>query len=73
MKFIGSDGWIFVARGNKLEANKDEIIQTPLASDAKRLYNSRDHRINLRDCMKSRKDPGCPVEVGHRSISVAHS
>jgi predicted dehydrogenase len=72
VKFIGSDGWIFVARGNKLEANKDELVQTPLPNDAKRLYNSRDHRSNLLECMRSRKDPICPVEVGHRSISVAH-
>jgi len=72
VKFIGSDGWIFVARGNKLEADNEERIHTPLASDAKRLYNSRDHRVNLLDCMRSRKDPVCPVEVGHRSITVAH-
>ena len=72
VKFIGTDGWIYVDRGNKLESDKDERIHTPLPSDAKRLYNSRDHRVNLLDCMRSRKDPVCPVEVGHRSIALSH-
>jgi hypothetical protein len=31
-----------------------------------------DHVRNLLDCVRSRKDPVAPVEVGHRSASVCH-
>ncbi len=27
---------------------------------------------NFFECIRSRKDPICDVEIGHRSISVAH-
>lgn len=27
---------------------------------------------NFFDCIRTRKDPICDVEIGHRSISVAH-
>ena len=35
-----------------------------------RLYVSNDHYRNFLDCMRSREDPICPIEVGHRSNSV---
>ena len=40
--------------------------------DAERLYVSNDHRGNLFECMRTRKDPICAVEIGHRSASVCH-
>ncbi|NQV31403.1 MAG: gfo/Idh/MocA family oxidoreductase, partial [Phycisphaeraceae bacterium] len=36
-----------------------------------KLYESRDHKQNFLDCVKSRELTICPAEVGHRSISVA--
>jgi hypothetical protein len=59
VQFIGSDGWIFVARGTIL-ASKEELLQTPY------------HMGNFFDCLRTRKDPICDVEIGHRSITVAH-
>lgn len=71
VQFIGSDGWIFVARG-KLTASNDELLQKPLPEGAIKLYNSGNHMGNFFDSIKTRKDPICDVEIGHRSISVAH-
>ena len=71
VQFIGSDGWIFVARG-KLSASKEELLSTPLPESAVKLYNSGNHMKNFFDSVRSRKDPICDVEIGHRSISVAH-
>jgi hypothetical protein len=71
IQFLGTDGWVFVTRG-RIEASRPELIEEKLPADAVRLYKSDDHLRNFFDCVRSRKDPICPVEIGHRSISVAH-
>jgi predicted dehydrogenase len=71
IRFEGSDGWIWVNR-DKIEAAEREMLSTPLPEGAERLYFSNDHKGNFFDCMRTRKDPICPVEVGHRSASVCH-
>lgn len=71
VKFEGSDGWIWVTRGN-IEASRPEILQDPLPGNAKRLYASTDHMGNFFDCVRSRKAPICDAEVGHRSASICH-
>ena len=71
VKFIGTEGWIWVNRTN-LEASKDGIIETPLPDNAVRLEVSNDHMGNFFDCVRSRKDPISPVEAGHRSACVGH-
>jgi predicted dehydrogenase len=71
VKFIGSDGWIFVDRG-KIEASKPDILHEELPEGAVRLYVSKDHMGNFFECVRTRKDPICDVEIGHRSASVCH-
>lgn len=72
VKFIGDKGaWIFVTRG-RIEASKPELLADPLPDDAIRLYKSDDHMGNFFECVRSRKQPICDVEIGHRSISTAH-
>jgi len=71
VQFIGPDGWIFVSRGS-IKASNDELLQTPLPENAIKLYKSGSHMGNFFESMRSRKDPICDVEIGHRSISVAH-
>ena len=71
VQFIGSDGWIFVARG-AIKASSEELLQKPLPESAVKLYKSSNHMGNFFDSIRSRKDPICDVEIGHRSITVAH-
>jgi predicted dehydrogenase len=71
VKFVGSDGWIFVTRG-KIEASKPELLSEPLAKKKVALYVSENHMGNFFDCMRSRKAPICEPEIGHRSVSVCH-
>jgi uncharacterized protein YegP (UPF0339 family) len=71
VQFIGSDGWVFVARG-EIQASNEELLRTPLPEGAIKLYESKDHMGNFIESVRSRKDPICDVEIGHRSISVAH-
>jgi len=70
-KWYGESGkWIYVKRG-KLEANPSAVLKEVIGPDETKLYESRDHKQNFLDCVKSRKETIAPAEVGHRSISVA--
>lgn len=69
IKFTGTDGWIWVTRG-EINASDRSILGDELPAGAERVYESTDHRANFLECMRSRKAPICPAEVGHRSTSV---
>lgn len=71
VQFIGPEGWIFVTRG-AIKASQDELLSKPLPESAVKLYKSNNHMANFFESVRSRKDPICDVEIGHRSISVAH-
>jgi predicted dehydrogenase len=71
VKFIGSDGWIWVNRGD-LSASKDEILDTPLPDNKIALEVSQNHMRNFFDAVRSRKDPISKVEDGHRSAVIGH-
>jgi predicted dehydrogenase len=71
IQFIGPDGWIFVTRGS-IQASNEELLHNPLPEGAIKLYESSNHMGNFFDSVRSRKEPICDVEIGHRSISVAH-
>jgi predicted dehydrogenase len=71
IRFEGTDGWIWVTRGD-LRVSDDGLLTTPLSDDAAHLEVSGDHMGNFFDCVRSRKDPIARVEVGHRSASLCH-
>ncbi len=71
IKFIGSDGWIWVSRGI-IQASDRALLTEKLPESAPRVYVSNDHIGNFIDCIKTRKTPICPVSVGHRSASLCH-
>lgn len=71
LRFTGTDGWLWVNRGD-LKASKEEIIETPLPDSALKLEVSGNHMANFMDCVKSRKDPIAKVEEGHRSANIGH-
>lgn len=71
VKFEGGDGWIFVTRG-KIEASRPELLSEPLARKKDSLYVSDNHMKNFFDCVRSRQQPICEAEIGHRSVSVCH-
>jgi predicted dehydrogenase len=71
IRFTGTDGWIWVNRGD-LSASTDELYQTPLPDNAIKLEVSGNHMGNFIECVKSRKDPIAKVEDGHRSAVIGH-
>jgi hypothetical protein len=69
--FEGSDGWIFVTRG-EIKASDPALLKAELPSSAERLYVSNDHMGNFFECVRTRKAPICETAVGHRSVSMCH-
>ena len=70
--FEGEEGkWIFVSRG-RIAASAANLISDPLPATATRLQVSTNHMGNFIECLRSRQQPICNVNVGHRSVSVCH-
>ena len=67
--FEGSKGTLFVNRG-KLTADPASILNAVIGPGDEQVYRSRDHKGNLLDCVKTRRETCTPVEVGHRSGSA---
>jgi predicted dehydrogenase len=68
--WYGEKGWIHVNRG-RLDAEPKSVLDSVIGPDEIRLYKSTDHRGNFLDCIRTRSETVAPVEVAHRSISVA--
>lgn len=71
VQFIGSDGEITVNRG-KLESKPAEIIKITLTDKDVHLYASPGHQRDWLNCIRTRKQPICDVEIGARSVTVCH-
>jgi predicted dehydrogenase len=69
--FHGSDGTIFVSREEIIVA-PGRLAKAPLPEGGFRAYPSNNQRRNWIECVRSRKEPICPAEVGHRSATVCH-
>lgn len=74
LRFEGSDGWVGNTgwRGN-LEAEPKSILDSVIGPDEIHLYTEPggEHR-NFLDCVKSRREPYFPAEIGHRCCTVLH-
>jgi hypothetical protein len=71
VKFEGTEGWIFVTRGD-IQASDRALLEQELPASAARLPVSNDHTANFFEAVRSRAQPICDVEIGHRSASVCH-
>jgi myo-inositol 2-dehydrogenase / D-chiro-inositol 1-dehydrogenase len=86
IKYEGTEGWIFVTRGNyratasdpipqdqnnkALDASDPKILTSVIGPNETHLYVSESQHGNWLDCIKSRKEPISPVEIGHRACTV---
>jgi len=74
IRFEGTEGWIGNSRWRgPLEASSKSILDSVIGPDEIHLYTCRagEHR-NFLDCVRSRKAPYFPAEIGHRCCTVAH-
>lgn len=86
IRYEGTEGWIFVSRGNyqatpsdpeaqersnrALNASDPAILKSEIQENEIHLYESEEQHGNWLDCIQSRKEPISPIEIGHRACSV---
>ncbi|MBN2814654.1 MAG: Gfo/Idh/MocA family oxidoreductase [Bacteroidales bacterium] len=85
VRFEGSEGWIFVTRGNyaatssdptvpsdekPLQASNPAILTSTIGANEIHLTQSADHHLNWLNSIRTGKPNISPAEVGHRSTSV---
>ena len=66
----GGPGTLHVDRNNTLVSEPEDIAKEPIGDNDVHLYESPGHHRDWIDCIKSRKEPVAPVEVGHRSCTA---
>ena len=72
IRFIGEEGEVRVSRGDKFETDPAPLKDIVLKPSDTRLYDSSDHRKDWLNSIKTRKQPICSVEVGHRTATICH-
>lgn len=85
IKFEGTEGWIFVTRGNyqatasdpvnpdgskPLDASDPKIIKSVIGPNEFHLPVSSNHHLNWLESIRDNKAPIAPVEEAHRSCSA---
>jgi predicted dehydrogenase len=71
--FEGTDGWILVNReGPKISANPAALLDSTIGPNEIHLYKSLMHEDNFIDCVKSRDQTICPIDVAVRSDIMCH-
>lgn len=86
IRYEGTEGWIFVSRGDyvasasdptapgarakALDASDPKILTSEIGSNEIHLYEIDNQHGNWLDCIKTRKEPISPVEIGHRACTV---
>jgi len=86
IRYEGTEGWIWVSRGDyvasasdpvskeksskALDASDPKILTSVIGENEIHLYKSDEQHGNWLECIKTRKAPISPVEIGHRACSV---
>jgi predicted dehydrogenase len=69
--FSGTEGKVEVNRGY-LRTWPESLSRQQIGVNEIHLYESNNHGTNWLDSIRQRRKPICDVEIGHRSVSVAH-
>ncbi|WP_026630818.1 Gfo/Idh/MocA family protein [Dyadobacter alkalitolerans] len=69
--FVGTDGEVFVARG-ELRTTPETLKEETFTSENSKVYVSDNHYKDFLNAIRTRKPPICDVEVGHRTASVCN-
>jgi predicted dehydrogenase len=74
LKFVGTEGWVGnVGWRGPVQASSDKILNSKIGPEELHLYtNPAGEHDDFLKCVRSRKDPYFPVEIGHRVSTVCH-
>jgi predicted dehydrogenase len=70
-RFEGTEGAVEIGCGG-LTTRPTSLKSAQIGRDEVHLCRSKDHVTNFLDCVKSRKEPAAPVEIGHRAATICH-
>jgi myo-inositol 2-dehydrogenase / D-chiro-inositol 1-dehydrogenase len=86
IRYEGTEGWIFVTRGaytaspsdpvarsgnlKALDASNPGILSSVIKENEIHLYASDEQHGNWLECIRTRKEPISPAEIGHRACTV---
>ncbi len=70
--FHGTDGWFAAQEVNGFFASDERLWDVNLKPDEERLPVGIEHNRNFIDCVKSRQEPLCPVEMAIRCDTICH-
>lgn len=86
IRYEGTEGWIFVSRGDyvasssdpvskgqkakALDASDPKILDSVIGENEIHLYKSDEQHGNWLDCIQTKKQPISPAEIGHRACTV---
>ncbi|MCF3651534.1 Gfo/Idh/MocA family protein [Synoicihabitans lomoniglobus] len=70
VRFVGSEGDIWVSREGRLDTSRPELAKRPLGPGDTRLYESHNHQQNWLECVRSRRATICPATIGHRTATI---
>ncbi|TVS10453.1 MAG: gfo/Idh/MocA family oxidoreductase, partial [Planctomycetaceae bacterium] len=59
-------------QGTQVVSDPPELAQEPLVDPEVAIYHSTNHYQDWLECIRERRQPVADVEIGHRSVSVAH-
>jgi len=72
VRWIGDRGWVYVNRSG-IQTEPKSLLREPFSGGmARNLMDRQEHRRNFLDAIKTRAECIAPIEIAHRSITVAH-
>ena len=70
-RFIGTEGWIEMGASGFF-AEPASLKTSIIGANEIHLGTSTNHMRNFLDCVKTRREPAAPIEIGHRSATICH-
>ena len=72
VEWIGDRGRVLVNRGQFLKTDPPELAHETIGPNEIHLYASDNHKDNWLEAVRTRREPICPVEIGHHTANVCN-
>jgi len=71
--FVGERGWVTsMSTGGPVEGGPEEIFEEMKLRTRQVNIGENNHHSNWFECIRTRRQPSCGEEIGHRSASLGH-
>jgi predicted dehydrogenase len=71
--FVGERGWVTsLSTGGQIEGGPDDLFDRMKLTTRDVNIGDNNHHENWFDCIRTRRQPSCSEEIGHRGASLGH-